>query len=100
MNEQPKSKAALSEFRGSIDNLDAALMYLLAERFKLTKQVGMLKADHGMPVADPERETFQRERFRRLAKDANLDPIFAEKFFAFILEEVIRHHIQFAEGKK
>ena len=32
----------LRELRGSIDNLDAALVHLLAERFKCTQQVGEL----------------------------------------------------------
>ena len=34
----------LLRLRASIDNLDAALVHLLAERFKCTEQVGRLKA--------------------------------------------------------
>ncbi|HJE77094.1 MAG TPA: chorismate mutase, partial [Brevibacterium epidermidis] len=41
----------LQELRGSIDNIDASLVHLLAERFKLTERVGELKADHGLPPA-------------------------------------------------
>ncbi|HEX5537854.1 MAG TPA: chorismate mutase, partial [Sphingobium sp.] len=36
----------------------------------------------------------QIERLRRLAADAQLDPVFAEKFLRFIIDEVIRHHRQ------
>jgi len=82
----------LAELRASIDNIDAALVHLLAERFRLTKQVGIYKAAHDLPPADPEREKVQLARLRRLAKDADLDPAFAEKFYAFIVKEVIRHH--------
>ncbi|MFF7214805.1 chorismate mutase [Streptomyces sp. NPDC008238] len=82
----------LRHLRGSIDNLDAALVHLLAERFKATQQVGELKAAHNMPPADPGREAEQIERLRRMAEDAHLDPSFAEKFLKFIVEEVIRHH--------
>ncbi|MBV1834037.1 chorismate mutase [Novacetimonas pomaceti] len=98
MNETPVATApdeardALLELRRSIDNIDAALIYLLAERFRHTQAVGRLKARHHMPPADPAREAQQVARLRALAKSANLDPDFAEKFLAFIIREVIRHH--------
>ncbi|SCX29777.1 chorismate mutase [Agrobacterium rosae] len=85
-------KAQLSQYRQSIDNIDAALVHMLAERFQRTKAVGVLKATHELPPADPAREEYQIERLRHLAKDANLDPDFAEKFLNFIIKEVIRHH--------
>jgi chorismate mutase len=84
--------AELDRLRASIDNLDAALVHLLAERFKCTKEVGALKAAHGMPPADPEREKQQVARLRALAEDAQLDPEFAAAFLDFIIAEVIRHH--------
>jgi chorismate mutase len=84
--------AELSRLRDSIDNLDAALVHVLAERFKCTQQVGMLKAAHAMPAADPVREAQQIERLRRLAAEAKLDPEFAEKFLNFVIAEVLRHH--------
>ena len=84
--------AELLELRSSIDNIDAALVHLLAERFKCTQKVGRLKAEHELPPADPSREKVQIERLRNLAADARLDPDFAEKFLNFIITEVIRHH--------
>ena len=82
----------LNRLRDSIDNIDAALIHLLAERFKCTKAVGEFKATHGLPPADPAREAVQIKRLRELAASAKLDPDFAEKFLAFIVQEVIRHH--------
>ena len=87
----------LARLRHSIDNIDAALVYLLAERFKATKQVGVLKAHRGLPPSDPGREVRQVARLRELAHQADLDPVFAEKFLAFIVEEVIRHHEAIAQ---
>lgn len=89
---------ALAVLRASIDNLDAAVIHLLAERFKCTQKVGVLKAEHGMPASDPEREARQIERLHRLARDADLDPVFAERFLNFVIDEVIRHHRALAEG--
>jgi chorismate mutase len=85
-------KKQLSGYRQSIDNIDAALVHMLAERFRCTKAVGVLKATHSLPPADPAREEYQINRLRQLARDADLDPDFAEKFLNFIITEVIRHH--------
>ncbi len=84
--------AQLTRLRASIDNLDAALVHLLAERFKCTQQVGELKAALRMPPSDPERERVQMARLRLLAEESGLDPLFAEKFLAFVIAEVISNH--------
>ena len=93
----PQLPAELVALRRSIDNIDAALVHLLAERFKCTQQVGRLKAAQGLPPADPEREEAQVARLRELAAAAGLDPVFAEKFLNFVIAEVIHHHRQIAE---
>lgn len=89
---EPEVLEELLSMRSSIDNIDATLVYLLAERFKATQRVGVLKATHRLPPADPAREKNQIARLKRLAEDAQLDPEFAEKFLNFIIDEVIRHH--------
>lgn len=86
------SDKILAGYRESIDNIDAALVFMLAERFKVTQAVGRYKAESGLPPADPGREAAQIERLRQLAASANLDPDFSEKFLRFIIDEVIRHH--------
>ncbi|MFF3287594.1 chorismate mutase [Streptomyces sp. NPDC003023] len=90
-------RAELNRLRASIDNIDAAVVHMLAERFKCTQQVGHLKARHQLPPADPAREASQIERLRQLAENAKLDPAFAEKLLNFIIAEVIRHHEQIAD---
>ena len=82
----------LKGYRESIDNIDAALIFMLAERFKITKAVGEYKAQVGLPPADLEREAEQIARLRALAVESGLDPVFTEKFLRFIVAEVIHHH--------
>ena len=88
----PATDPALDSFRASIDNIDAALIHILAERFRITQAVGAYKAEKNLPASDPSREERQIARLRKLAEEANLDPDFGEKFIRFIIDEVIRHH--------
>lgn len=90
----------LLSMRRTIDNVDAALVHLLAERFRATQRVGYLKARHDLPPADPNREAAQIDRLRSLAESAHLDPEFAEKFLNFIISEVIRHHERIADEER
>ena len=93
----PAVRAELVRLRDSIDNIDAAVVHMLAERFKCTQRVGHLKAAHQLPPADPGREAQQINRLRGLATSAKLDPAFAEKLLNFIIAEVIRHHERIAD---
>ena len=89
-----RAAEVLAEHRGSIDRLDAILVYTLGERFKHTQAVGRLKATHDLPPSDPAREATQIARLEALATEADLDPEFAKKFLNFIIQEVIQHHKQ------
>lgn len=94
----PVADQTLAGYRASIDNIDAALIHILAERFRITKAVGAYKAQNQLPASDAGREERQIARLRKLAEEAQLDPEFSEKFLRFIIQEVIRHHEQ-AQGK-
>ncbi|MES2913730.1 MAG: chorismate mutase [Pseudomonadota bacterium] len=94
-NAATRAAELLKHHRASIDRLDAILVYTLAERFKQTQAVGRLKADHGLPPSDPDREARQMARLHQLATEADLDPELAQKFLTFIISEVIRHHETF-----
>lgn len=88
----------IEALRATIDNIDAAVVHLLAERFKATSQVGVLKAQAGFAPADLQREEQQLERLRRIAQDAGLDTQIAEMYKQFVVEEAKKRHRRIAEA--
>ena len=90
--------AKIKSLRQSIDNVDTAIVSLLAERFKYTSQVGVLKARAGFAPADYKREDYQIERLHRIAVDAGLDPDISEMYREFVVTEAKRRHKRIADA--
>ena len=90
--------ADLRDFRDNIDNIDAAIVRLLVEGFRCTDAIGKLKAQHDLPFPDPGRKAEQVARLRHHAARGKLDPNFAEKFLAFVIDEVFRRHELHSRG--
>lgn len=86
------TKDDLEELRVSIDNIDGAIMALLAERFRITHRVGLLKRDQGLPPKDEAREAAQLSRIGKQATDSGLDPAFVQALWRQIIDEVLRQH--------
>lgn len=82
----------ITELRQSIDNVDAAIVLLLAERFKYTAEVGKLKAQAGFAPEDREREQRQAARLNEVAINAGLDSSVEEHYLQFVVTEVKRRH--------
>lgn len=87
----------LADFRRSIDKVDAELVRLLAERFRITHDIGVYKAANDLPPVDLPRQHEQVDGLRRLAVAEGLDPDFCERFVHFVMDEVIRNHKRIAE---
>ena len=85
---------ALGTHRQGIDRLDGALVFLLAERFAITDEVGRIKAESGFPALDADREAEQRARLRALAADAGVDPALVEPVFDALTATVRARHEQ------
>lgn len=84
--------------RQSIDNIDMAIVALLAERFKATTQVGVLKAEAGFAPADYTREEYQIDRLQRIAQGAGLDPQIALMYKEFVVTEAKKRHKRIADA--
>lgn len=86
------AEAQLLAHRQTIDNIDAALVHILAERFRSTNEIGVLKAQFSLPAVDKEREERQHVRLKELSRSAGLDPNFIESLMKFIMGEVVKRH--------
>lgn len=88
----------LASYRKTIDNLDSALLHILAERFRCTEQVGHMKAEQALPAADSERERERRQmdRSRIIANEVGLSQHFVESLMKLIVSAVVERHKEIA----
>lgn len=92
--------AELLEVRKKIDAIDADLVRLLARRFELTHQVGLLKASNSLTAVDPEREARKLEAIRTQCEASNLNPELVTELFSQIMAEVVRNHQRLRNGSR
>ncbi|MEX2445170.1 MAG: chorismate mutase [Alkalispirochaeta sp.] len=92
MSNETQATTELATYRETLDRLDAALVYLLAERFSVTEAIGQLKATLDLPPLDSEREQTQLERLREIARSAGLESTHVERVFREITGMVRERH--------
>ncbi len=85
--------AALAPLRAQIDQIDSQLVQLLAERAKVTAEVGRVKQQHALPLYVPERELALLKARRAEAEVAGVSPELVED----VLRRVMRESYQTQE---
>lgn len=88
----------LADLRAAIDEIDERFVELLAERFKVTREVGQLKADLGMPAIDATREDQVNGKARRLADNNGLDANLVSEVLRSIIDRVVAEHRDIADS--
>ncbi|WHP79699.1 bifunctional chorismate mutase/prephenate dehydrogenase [Edwardsiella anguillarum] len=79
--------AELSALRDSIDEVDKALLGLLARRLQLVAQVGEVKSRYGLPVYVPEREAAMLASRRAEAQLLGVSPDLIEDVLRRVMRE-------------
>lgn len=82
----------LDVLRGQIDEIDARLIKIFAERFKLTHQIGSYKKAQKLPARDKERERQKEEALAKLARQHGLDEELIQRIYRLLFEEVVKEH--------
>jgi chorismate mutase/prephenate dehydratase len=76
---------SLEELRKKIDELDAGIVRLLAERIKISEQIGSEKREQGKQIEDSEREKSVLEHVIRLAQQEKISPEDVESLYKQII---------------
>ncbi|MFO8041865.1 MAG: chorismate mutase [Alkalispirochaeta sp.] len=100
MSNKTDATTKLTTHRETLDRLDAALVYLLAERFSVTETIGQLKAELDLAPLDAEREREQLARLQHLAEDAGLQPHYLERVFREITGMVRARHEEIRQQRR
>ena len=88
----------LNDLRKQIDDIDAALIELLAQRMEVCREVADIKSQSNTAVIQPQRVREVLTTRRQWAIDNDVDPDFAEQLFRILLSET--HRIEVAHDKK
>jgi chorismate mutase len=88
-----EKKMDLSDWRSEIDRIDEQVLDLLNRRAEIVREIGRVKAEKGLPVADEERE---RQILSRINSKANsaLSARAAACIFQCIIEESRRIQLE------
>ncbi|MTH48424.1 bifunctional chorismate mutase/prephenate dehydrogenase [Intestinirhabdus alba] len=79
--------AELSALREQIDEVDKALLDLLARRLELVAEVGEVKSRHGLPIYVPEREASMLASRRAEAESLGVPPDLIEDVLRRVMRE-------------
>ncbi len=82
----------LSQLRAEIDAVDERFVALLAERFRITRRVGRIKAERGLPAQDATREAQIDAKVRRLASEYELDEGLVSDVLRAVIDRVVAEH--------
>ena len=94
----------LGSLRNQIDEIDLAIVKLLAQRMNICREVAEVKAGSSTPVIQPHRVREVLTVRRQWAISNNVDPDFTEQLFRILLAEthrieIVDHRIEAAPNK-
>ena len=99
IRDKMEAAEGLSAFRAQIDELDTTLLQTLAKRMAISRQIGVYKSTHAMPILQTERyDTLLASRSRQ-AGEMELKPDFVKKILEFIHEESVREQMEVMREK-
>jgi chorismate mutase/prephenate dehydrogenase len=79
--------AELTALRDQIDEVDKALLDLLARRMSLVAEVGEVKSQYGLPIYVPEREASMLASRRKEAQALGVSPDLIEDVLRRVMRE-------------
>lgn len=88
-----QSTEDLSVLRGQIDDIDNEILQILSKRMRISREIGMYKKEHGMPVLQTHRyDEILKDRIEQ-AKKMDMSGEFMGKVLESIHEESVRQQL-------
>ena len=83
----------LTELRHQIDTIDEGILELFAKRMRVSREIGVYKKEHNMPILQTPRYGEIVEKRPKMGITMNLNPDFVRKIFSAIHEESVRQQM-------
>jgi len=83
----------LSELRRQIDEIDEGLLEFLAKRMRISREIGVYKKEHNMPILQTPRFGEILDNRSNMGITMDLNPDFVKKIFSEIHEESVRQQM-------
>ena len=83
----------LTELRHQIDGIDEGLLELLAKRMRISREIGIYKKEHNMPILQTPRYGEILENRTKMGASMDLNPDFVKKILSEIHEESVRQQM-------
>ena len=84
---------SLAELRRQIDGIDESLLEILAKRMRISREIGVYKQEHNMPILQTPRYVEILEDRTKAGASMDLSTDFVEKILREIHEESIRQQV-------
>lgn len=88
-----QSTESLSALRQQIDGIDEQLLELLAKRMRISREIGVYKKEHNMPVLQSPRYSEILEQRSHMGEQMSLDTEFVKVFLKAVHEESVRQQM-------
>ncbi len=83
----------LSQLRNQIDSIDEQLLELLAKRMRISREIGVYKKEHNMPVLQSPRYSEILEKRASMGQSMDLSTEFVKEILKEIHEESVRQQM-------
>lgn len=83
----------LAELRRQIDEIDENLLELLAKRMRISREIGVYKKEHNMPILQAPRYSEILEKRANMGEAMELNPDFIKEILKEIHEESVRQQM-------
>ncbi len=83
----------LAELRRQIDGIDEQLLELLAKRMRISREIGVYKKEHNMPILQSPRYSEILEKRSNMGEQMDLNPDFVKEMLKEIHEESVRQQM-------